>query len=716
MKKGNNILIRAAALALSLLCVLTFSSCFHDNWNIPEREEVDLDLGMLLGGLLGGAGGIGNINLNEILPSGIVLTPSEDGGHYIVADASACTAKRISIPASYRGVPVAEIADSAFAGLETLEEIWLPSSIKKVGAGAFEGCTALAYTEEEGALYLGNDENPHLVFVGAVKSLLPKITINKSTQIIAAEAFFENMIASEITIPDSVVTVGERAFKGCTNVYSVDIGDGVEEICDEAFSGLSLMEKLTFGKSLASIGANAFYGCEELGSLNIPDSVTEIGEYAFYGCSGLESLKLGDGLRVIRSNSFSMCYKLQKIDFGNAVEVIEREAFKSCTALETVDLPSGIELIHKDSFKGCVWLEYNTYAEGKYLGSADNPYAYLMDMVESDPANTDLNIHKDTRRIAATLTESFNGKHRIVLSGEGTCLYVDDNCLIDTEQKKVIAGLMAARIPDDGSVTSIADYAFYGMTDLDLTRIPLSVTEIGDYAFAKCRSISGITIYGARSIGNMAFQNCYGLVRLNLNSDLHSIGEHAFAGCTKLGDVAIPDSVTEIGKYAFAGCISIEYTYVSARIENIPEGLFEGCTSLISANHGAELASIGANAFKNCRKLEVFDFNDGLEYIGESAFARCRILGAIRLPNSVIEIGESAFASCAIVQTVSVGNGIKRIGAHAFDDLGVDYFLYNGNLEDWNKVDFGAQSRVMTVNFTDGTSLVIPAEGGTVRY
>lgn len=707
--KKRNIIKRAVSLLLAVICLPVLSSCFHDNWNIPEREEPNIDVGALLGGLLGGVGGIENINRNEILPTGIVLSPSADGSHYIVADGSGCTAKRISIPSSYRGVPVSEIADGAFAGLETLEEIWIPSSMKRVGANVFEGCDSLKYTEEEGVLYLGNNDNPHLVLVRTSKRILPMITINESTRVIADKAFFENTTSGEVVIPNSVVTIGQNAFGGCLNIYSLVIGDGVEEICDEAFSGIDFLENLIWGKSLVRIGNYAFYGCKSLGSLNIPDSVTEIGESAFYGCSAMESLTIGNGLRVIPQGAFSMCHKLQKILFGSSVEVIESEAFNACTVLETVNLPDGLECIFTDSFKGCVRLQYNTYGDGKYLGCVGNPYAYLMDLDVSDPANTAIVLHKDTRRIAATLSEKFSGKHRIDLSGAGTYLYYKNGCLIDSEQMKVIAGITASTIPDDGSVTSIADYAFYGMDRLSIKRIPLSVREIGDYAFASCSAISEITVYGARSIGKGAFRNCVGLMSINLKSDLHSIGEYSFANCRKLTDFAIPDSVSEIGVYAFKGCINVEYVYISASVKNIPEGLFDGCTQLVSANHSAELVSIGANAFRSCRRLEVFDFNHGIEYIGDCAFKDCSMLRGIRLTNSVKRIGTEAFGDCTGAVGVSIGNGITEIGDSAFDGITCE-IEYNGLESDLEKVRIGQHKSGLLFRFTDGGTKFVEGE------
>ena len=70
-----------------------------------------------------------------------------------------------------------------------------------------------------------------------------------------------------LSIPDSVTTIGERAFSDCSNLTSVTIPD-----------------------SVTTIGEGAFSWCESLTSVTIPDSVTTIGNGAFYICSSLTSV------------------------------------------------------------------------------------------------------------------------------------------------------------------------------------------------------------------------------------------------------------------------------------------------------------------------------------------------------------------------------------------------------------------------------------------
>jgi Holliday junction resolvase len=90
---------------------------------------------------------------------------------------------------------------------------------------------------------------------------------------------FSGSKKGSVTIPDSVTTIGEYAFNGCSGLTSVTIPDSVTEI-----------------------GEYAFNGCSGLTSVTIPDSVTTIGEFAFYGCSGLTSV-------TIKSTTPPVCKK-----------------------------------------------------------------------------------------------------------------------------------------------------------------------------------------------------------------------------------------------------------------------------------------------------------------------------------------------------------------------------------------------------------------------
>ena len=110
----------------------------------------------------------------------------------------------------------------------------------------------------------------------------------------------------------------------------------------------------------------------------------------------------------------------------------------------------------------------------------------------------------------------------------------------------------------DKDVTEIGDYTFDGCSSLTGISIPSSVTRIGEYAFRGCSSLTNITIPSSvTEIGKGAFAGCSSLTSISIPSSVTRIGEDAFYGCSSLTNISIPSSVTEIRDYAFAGCSSL---------------------------------------------------------------------------------------------------------------------------------------------------------------
>ena len=89
-------------------------------------------------------------------------------------------------------------------------------------------------------------------------------------------------------IPNSVTSIGDKAFSGCESLQSVTIPNSVTKIEVETFSLCKSLQSITIPNSVTSIGDYAFYWCKSLQSITIPNSVTSIGDGAFSGCTHLD--------------------------------------------------------------------------------------------------------------------------------------------------------------------------------------------------------------------------------------------------------------------------------------------------------------------------------------------------------------------------------------------------------------------------------------------
>ena len=140
---------------------------------------------------------------------------------------------------------VTKIGSSAFHDCSSLTSIIIPNSVTSIGGGTFQGCSSLtSIVVESGNTMYDSRENCNAIIETASNTLIAG--------------------CQSTTIPNSVTSIGESAFRGCSSLTSLTIPD-----------------------SVTSIGNYAFYGCSSLTSVTIPNAVTSIGEQAFKNCSSL---------------------------------------------------------------------------------------------------------------------------------------------------------------------------------------------------------------------------------------------------------------------------------------------------------------------------------------------------------------------------------------------------------------------------------------------
>ena len=225
------------------------------------------------------------------------------------------------------------------------------------------------------------------------------------------------------------------------------------------------------------------------------------------------------------------------------------------------------------------------------------------------------------------------------------------------------------------SVTSIGDWAFnncYGLTSIE---IPNSVTSIGNSAFSDCYGLTSIEIPNSvTSIGYRAFYDCTGLKNFTFgdNPQLTSIGDYAFAysqHCySGLTSIEIPNSVTSIGDYAFS-VSHIGSIEISNSVTSIGYAAFYDCAGLTSITFGdnPQLTSIGDYTFY-CTSLRSIEIPNSVTSIGDYAFYDCNDLTSIEIPNSVTSIGYAAFYDCTSLTSITFGDNpqLTSIGDYAF--------------------------------------------------
>jgi len=229
------------------------------------------------------------------------------------------------------------------------------------------------------------------------------------------------------------------------------------------------------------------------------------------------------------------------------------------------------------------------------------------------------------------------------------------------------------------TVTNIGQYAFQCCYSLTSVTIPQGVTSIGQNAFERCSNLTSITIpQSVTSIGRTAFLLCSGLTSITIPQGVTSIEQTAFSLCSGLKSITIPESVMSIGDGAFFGCRCLnsinvdinnsEYTSLDGVLFNKAKTILVACPGARSSiNIPPEVTSIGYGAFSYCSGLTSINIPQGVISIGPHAFYSCRGLKSITIPPNVTTISDSAFSYCTELTDIDLPQRVTSIGQYAFE-------------------------------------------------
>ncbi len=228
-------------------------------------------------------------------------------------------------------------ADSGYVGLGQV------TVAVKVESRTFFNDRKLAIHTMEGEDNLNKDTN-----FAAVERLI----INEGITSIynSSTASYANL--SDVILPSTLQTIGNRAFYECKKLVSISIPDQVTSIGYGAFNSCNALTGITLPEGITQIGDVAFQSCTKLASINLPNSITSIGYRAFQSCWALKEITLPSSLTEIADGAFDGCEALVTISLPETLTSIGESAFSGC-AFTDLSLPSGITSIGESAFYGC---------------------------------------------------------------------------------------------------------------------------------------------------------------------------------------------------------------------------------------------------------------------------------------------------------------------------------------------------------------------------
>ena len=672
---------------------------------------------------------------------------------------------------------VTSIGESAFSGCTGLIKSAYPDNL----SNPFSYGIVIAYPSDgvidlDGTIY--NTDKSVLYYAPLD---ITTLDIPGTVTTIRSKSFAKCSKLTTLTIPASVTSIGSEAFYGCSGLKKIivengnkayDSRDNCNAIIETTTNTLIVGCKTTvIPNSVTSIGENAFYGCSGLTSLTIPNSVTSIGASAFNGCTGLIKSAYPDNL----SNPFSYgiviaypsdgvadpdgtIYNADKsvlyyaplditaLDIPSTVTTIRSKSFAKCSKLTTLTIPASVTSIWSNSFDGCSGLTSVTFNAkncaidsdwlpdsksitkfeiGPEVGSIPNYLCYgLSNLTSITIPNTVTYIGNYAFYGCSGLT-AVEIPNSITYIGTdafyGTPFYnnQDDGLIYYGNVLYKYKGYMPSNttITINDGTTCICSYAFYNCTGLISVVIPKSVTSIGSYAFSGCYNLQksaypshlgnpfsygasiqypsdGIiesegTIYdkektrlyfaplnvtsvtipnSVTSIGDYALRNCSDLTSVEIPNSIASIGSQAFAYCSGLTSVVIPSSVTTIGEYAFAVCSSLTSVRYDAKNCSVAYNWLYESKNITSFEIGSSVESIPNYLCYGLSKLTSVTIPNSVTSIGESAFSGCTNIESFRIGNSVESIQSSLFAGLTKLKSVTIGTSVTSIGSNTFAD------------------------------------------------
>ena len=475
-----------------------------------------------------------------------------------------------------------------------------------IGSYAFEGCSNLT----SASIKSGTIGNSSFSNCG-----ISTITIGSGVTSIGGSAFASCSGLTSINIPSGVTSIDYGVFSNCKNLRKLNsnidgflnIPNSITSIGGRAFYECSGFTSCTIGSGVTSISDEAFRYCSSLTSIDIPSNVLSIGEYALHGCYNLSNITirrttpptLGSGafdgsdcLIYVPANSYELYINAE--NWSNYKLRIYYDGMTNYKAL----LKSGDSSNVKTKIIQCDSSSVLTSGDTSSFYPR-NGIAIIGDCVTTIGSGA-FQRYYETVKISDSVTtiesNAFSGKLKVFEGGKNITTIGDSGFTY-------CSGLTSIAIP---KIERIGNYAFYDCSGLTSVQLGDSLISIGDYAFNRCsKAFTSLELKNGVIVGDFAFARCGTLTSATI--DTNSIGSGVFKECTALNSIDIGSSTTTISDFMFSECYSLRSVTIPDSVTSIDSYSFQNCNSLTSVTVEALTPpKLGDSVFYNTNDCPIY--------------------------------------------------------------------------------------------------------------
>lgn len=493
------------------------------------------------------------------------------------------------------------------ANCTSLKSVTIPNSVEEIGTGAFANC-------------------------GGLK----EVSLPSNLKYLKGVTFFNCDSLTEITIPKSLISASDNTynyttnwstyrgeFRNCDNLKRIVFEEGSKTVPEYICYG-SNVEEITIPDSVTSINNKAFYNCDGIINIKMPSNLLYIGENAFTSCDNLTGFSLPNNKITIDAEAFSYCKAIEELILPANVETIGYGAFGNCTGLKKLELSGNLKEINNRSFANCTGLtELKIISDIESSGSA----------FEGCNNITKVEFAEGVTRTPDSICSSMKSLNVVVLPKSLT--EIGRSSFYDCDSLTEIALPDSVELIDDYAFSNCD-----GLINIELPAELVKIGGLAFNECKNLESVTFND--KLETICGSAYSACPKLNNLIIPDSVKTIGQEAFSDCTGLEEICISEGLENLGTGVFYNCISLQKVNLPSSLKYLPGETFQNCTSLIEIFIPSSITAGNTNSsygdFEGCTNLKKIEFESGITELPELICRNCTSIETVVLPDTIEDL------------------------------------------------------------------------------